>query len=165
METEKSMKIMVTGAGGFVGSRLVAYYGKKYDVWGVTHKDLDLTDEAAVFKTVENYRPDVLLHCAAVSDVAECSKKPELSHAVNVLGTEYLAKACGKTGTKLVMCSSDQVYFRKRGEQESLDAYLEPHWEDCIDAFSSAPFCNRCVAKECLNTCGVMSFSMCACSL
>ena len=112
METEKSMKIMVTGAGGFVGSRLVAYYGKKYDVWGVTHKDLDLTDEAAVFKTVEKYRPDVLLHCAAVSDVAECSKKPELSHAVNVLGTEYLAKACGKTGTKLVMCSSDQVYFR-----------------------------------------------------
>ena len=97
METEKSMKIMVTGAGGFVGSRLVAYYGKKYDVWGVTHKDLDLTDEAAVFKTVEKYRPDVLLHCAAVSDVAECSKKPELSHAVNVLGTEYLAKACGKT--------------------------------------------------------------------
>ena len=109
METEKSMKIMVTGAGGFVGSRLVAYYGKKYDVWGVTHKDLDLTDEAAVFKTVEKYRPDVLLHCAAVSDVAECSKKPELSHAVNVLGTEYLAKACGKTGTKLVMCSSDHV--------------------------------------------------------
>ena len=31
------------------------------------------------------------------------------------------------------MCSSDQVYFRKRGEQESLDAYLEPHWEDCIE--------------------------------
>lgn len=74
METEKSMKIMVTGAGGFVGSRLTAYYGKKYDVWGVTHKDLDLTDEAAVFKTVENYHPDVLIHCAAISDVAECSK-------------------------------------------------------------------------------------------
>ena len=118
---------------GAILASLVAYYGEKYDVWGVTHKDLDLTDEAAVFKTVENYRPDVLLHCAAVSDVAECSKKPELSHAVNVLGTEYLAKACGKTGTKLVMCSSDQVYFRKRGEQESLDAYLEPHWEDCIE--------------------------------
>ena len=109
------MKIMVTGAGGFVGSRLAAYYGKKYDVWGVTHKDLDLTNEAAVFKTVENYHPDVLIHCAAISDVAECSKKPELSHAVNVLGMEYLAKACGKTGTKLVMCSSDQVYFRKQG--------------------------------------------------
>ena len=127
------MKIMVTGAGGFVGSRLAAYYGKKYDVWGVTHKDLDLTNEAAVFKTVENYHPDVLIHCAAISDVAECSKKPELSHAVNVLGMEYLAKACGKTGTKLVMCSSDQVYFRKRGEQESLDAYLEPHREDCSE--------------------------------
>ena len=127
------MKIMVTGAGGFVGSRLVIYYGKKYDVWGVTHKDLNLTDEAAVFRAVETYQPDVLLHCAAISAVAECSKKPELSHAVNVLGTEHLAKACGKTGTKLVMCSSDQVYFRKRGEQESLEAYLEPHREDCSE--------------------------------
>lgn len=130
MEAEKSVKIMITGAGGFVGSRLAAYYGKKYDVWGVTHKDLDLTDEAAVFKTVGNYRPDVLIHCAAISDVAECSKKPELSHAVNVLGMEYIAKACRKTGTKLVMCSSDQVYFRKQGERESLEAYLEPHRED-----------------------------------
>ena len=56
METEKSMKIMVTGAGGFVGSRLTAYYGEKYDVWGVTHKDLDLTDEAAVIFHCFEYR-------------------------------------------------------------------------------------------------------------
>lgn len=127
------MKIMVTGAGGFVGSRLAAYYGKKYDVWGGTHKDLDLTDGAAVLKAVETYQPDVLLHCAAISDVAECNRKPELSHAVNVLGTEHIAKACGKTGTKLVMCSSDQVYFRKQGENEPAETYLEPHREDCSE--------------------------------
>ena len=131
METENGMKIMVTGAGGFVGSRLTAYYGEKYDVWGVTHKDLDLTDGQRYSKQWKNTAR--MYFASLCSDLTwQNGKKPELSHAVNVLGTEYLAKACGKTGTKLVMCSSDQVYFRKRGEQESLEDIRAPR-EDCIE--------------------------------
>lgn len=111
------MKIMITGAGGFVGSRLVSHYANKdeYEVCGVRHADLDFTDEKQVQATVLQFCPDVVVHCGAISDVGTCAKNPELSRAVNVDGTRYLARACARVGARFVFCSSDQVYF---GQQE-----------------------------------------------
>ena len=124
------MRIMLTGAGGFLGSRLFSYYKDKYEVWAPSHKELDFTREENARKAVGDFQPDVLLHCGAISDVGACERDPELSMRVNVEGTRYLARACLMTGTRMVMCSSDQVYFRKMGEKESTEEYLRPHRED-----------------------------------
>lgn len=123
------MRIMLTGAGGFLGSRLFSYYREKYEVWAPSHKELDFTREESARKAVQDFHPDVLLHCGAISDVGACERDPELSMRVNVEGTRYLARASKGTGTRMVMCSSDQVYFRKMGKKESLEEYLRPHSE------------------------------------
>ena len=73
------MKVMITGAGGFLGSRLLSFYRDKYEVWGVGHRELDFTDVSETMKAVKRFCPDVLVHCGAVSDVGTCEKEPERS--------------------------------------------------------------------------------------
>ena len=128
------MKIMITGAGGFLGSRLLSFYGEKYEVRGMTHRELDVTDSAKTLDAVGHFCPDVLIHCSAVSDVGTCEREPERSFAVNVTGSENLAAACAQTGAKLVLCSSDQVYFGNDGAEKrdfhERAAFLRPHRED-----------------------------------
>ena len=81
------MRIMLTGAGGFLGSRLFTYYREKYEVWAPSHKELDFTRKESARKAVQDFHPDVLLHCGAISDVGACERDPELSMRVNVEGT------------------------------------------------------------------------------
>lgn len=127
------MKVMITGAGGFLGSRLLSFYRDKYEVWGVGHRELDFTDVSETMKAVKRFCPDVLVHCGAVSDVGTCEKEPERSFLVNVTGSENLAKVCAETGAKMVLCSSDQVYFGENGADEGdADVFLRPHREDEI---------------------------------
>ncbi|NLL77561.1 MAG: NAD(P)-dependent oxidoreductase [Clostridiales bacterium] len=118
------MRILLTGANGFLASRLCIAL-KKHEVMGLTRGQMDFTDGNEVEKKVREISPDIIIHCGAVSDIGTCEKEPELSHKVNVLGTENIAKACGKFGAKLMFCSSDQVYLGHTGtnphsEEESL---------------------------------------------
>lgn len=126
------MKIMITGAGGFLGSRLLSFYRGKYEVWGTTHKELDFTDGENVREALERFRPDVLIHCGAVSDVGTCEKEPERSFPINVTGSENLAKACAGIGTKMILCSSDQVYFADTKEEDSAEAAGQATAENAV---------------------------------
>lgn len=124
-----AVKLLVTGSGGFLGSRITAYYRGKYEVWAPSHRELDFTDEKQTIKAVAGFSPDVVIHCGAISNVTVCSQNPELSMAVNVRGTQHLARACAQVGARFVMCSSDQVYFRERDAQEREEEFLRPHRE------------------------------------
>lgn len=103
-------KILITGCSGFLGSRLALYFKDKYELLLPTHADLNVSREEAVKAYLEEHRPDVVLHCAALSNTWYCEQHPEESHRVNVQGTVRLAKACKLTGAKFVFMSSDQVY-------------------------------------------------------
>ena len=109
--------IMITGANGFLGARLAQYFAARYEVVTPTHAEMELTNPAQVEAVVRQIRPDVVLHCAAVSDVKACEADPVRSQAINVGGTEAVAAACAKTGAKLIFCSSDQIYFGSDGMQ------------------------------------------------
>lgn len=103
-------KIMITGASGFLGSRLALYYKDKYELILPTHSELNISREEAVQAYMEEHRPDIVLHCAALSNTSYCEQHTEESHRVNVQGTVRLAKACKLIGAKFVFMSSDQVY-------------------------------------------------------
>lgn len=103
-------KILITGSTGFLGSRLAYYLRDRYELLLPTHAELNVSREDAVRAYIEENQPDIVLHCAALSNTWYCEQHPEESHRVNVQGTVRIAKACKLTGAKLVFMSSDQVY-------------------------------------------------------
>lgn len=121
------MKLAVTGAGGFLGARILSYYENKknsgicHEVVGYTRADMDITRREQVLAVLEKDHPDFLIHTAAVSDIGECEKNPEQADRVNVEAVKNLADACGSLQIPMIFCSSDQVYM---GSPER-----EPHRE------------------------------------
>ncbi len=103
-------KILITGSSGFLGSRLAYYYREKYDLLLPTHGELNVRREETVRAYMEEHRPEVVIHCAALSNTWYFEQHPDESHRVNVQGTVRIAKACKLTGAKLIFMSSDQVY-------------------------------------------------------
>lgn len=103
-------KILITGSTGFLGSRLAYYLRDRYELLLPTHAELNVSREEAVRAYMEEHQPDIVLHCAALSNTWYCEQHPEESHRVNVQGTVRIAKACKLMGAKLVFMSSDQVY-------------------------------------------------------
>ena len=103
-------KIMITGAEGFLGGRIAAYYEGRYEIIRVSHRNLDITDERSVAEYLHEEGPDVVFHCAAVSNTGTCEDNPGLSEAVNRNGAVNMAKGCKENGSRLIFMSSDQIY-------------------------------------------------------
>ena len=103
-------KILITGASGFVGSRVAEALQNEYTLITPSHGELDITSEEAVENFIDSNRPDVILHLAALSNTGYCEEHPDESHLVNVVSVENIAKAAARHGIKMVWFSSDQVY-------------------------------------------------------
>lgn len=106
-------RLMVTGASGFLGSRVVRFYEGKYEIFAPVHGQMDITDADSVEAAFTSFRPDLVMHAAAVSDLDVCEKQPEMSWKINVDGSRNVAAAAFRFHAKCLLCSSDQVYFGK----------------------------------------------------
>ena len=103
-------KILVTGAGGFVGARILQQWNGKYALCTASKGFFSTTDEKGVQSMVQQFQPDVILHTAALSDTGYCAQHPEEAYRANVELPVWLAKAARECGAKLLAFSSDQVY-------------------------------------------------------
>lgn len=103
------MKVLVTGAGGQLGVDLLAAFAQD-DVVGLTHADLDVTDEAAVVAAVRDHAPDLVVHSAAFTKVDACESDSDLAWKVNAIGSWWVARACALGDAQMVYISTDYVF-------------------------------------------------------
>ncbi len=105
------MRVLVTGAEGFVGRHLVPRLrGDGHEVFA-TDRDLDVTDAAGVAKRVAELGPDAIVHLAALSSVAASWREPELSFRVNFLGSRSVLRAAASAaGVRVLWIGSADEY-------------------------------------------------------
>lgn len=126
--------VVIAGARGLVGTPTAeAFRRAGYEVRALAHADLDICDETAVARWLEDERPGSLVNCAAYTKVDDCEKNIELSMRVNGAGAGVLARQAARIGAAFVHLSTDYV-FDGRGTRpyreddatapmESLSAY------------------------------------------
>ena len=118
------MTALITGGTGQLGSELRKLLDEKQVAYvSVGSKELDITDGKAVNQLILELNPEVIYHCAAYTavDAAEDEGK-ELNQAVNVVGTENVAKAAEIVGATLVYISTDYVFDgTNQGEYKETD--------------------------------------------
>ncbi len=117
------MKLLITGAKGQLGNELLLQLKegksalgpipatlKDAQVWGIDLEDGDLSNKETVFALLEKYQPDVVINCAAFTQVDRCESERDLAFAANALAPRNLAMACEAIGAKLVHVSTDYVF-------------------------------------------------------
>ncbi|OOF45961.1 dTDP-4-dehydrorhamnose reductase [Rodentibacter trehalosifermentans] len=116
-------KFLITGAKGQVGYCLTQQLQGKHEILAVDRDELDITDQSAVKKTIENFRPDIIINAAAHTAVDKAETEVELSEAINVKGPQYLAEAAKNVGAAILHISTDYVFDgQQKGKYKETDA-------------------------------------------
>ncbi len=103
------MKILITGANGQLGYELNRLLSPDNSVFPFDI-DLDVTERGGVVDRVSSIKPDIVLHCAAMTDVDGCEIDPEKAEAVNDTGTGNVVLACQQVKAAMVYISTDFVF-------------------------------------------------------
>jgi dTDP-4-dehydrorhamnose reductase len=109
------LRIMITGAGGQLGTELSGMLAREHDVLPLTRRELDVTDKGQVFETVRMFAPHAIVHAAAFTGVDCAETDVEGATRVNASGTRYIAEAAEAAGSKLVYISTDYVFDGRAG--------------------------------------------------
>jgi dTDP-4-dehydrorhamnose reductase len=105
------MKILITGANGMVARAAIDYYQSVGDeVLPFTRQELDISDRKQVFAISEETKPDVIINCAAYTNVDGSETNVEQCYAVNATGVENLALAAKRIDCGFITISTDYVF-------------------------------------------------------
>jgi dTDP-4-dehydrorhamnose reductase len=110
------LKVIVTGANGLVGRAVVRHFASEGNrIVGLDHSEFDITDQHYVDTVFDRERPEVVINCAAWTDVDACELDPHRARKVNAYGPEFLALASRRLNALLITISTDYVFD---GEKE-----------------------------------------------
>ena len=110
----RTMRVLITGAGGGLGSDLVRAFDDdgtdRYDVIAATRTELDLEDRDSILGTITSAEPDVIVHAGAWTAVDACESDPDKAFRTNALGTRHVQHAARIVGARLCYVSTCYVF-------------------------------------------------------
>lgn len=106
------MKVLITGAKGQLGLELSKQLrlNEKVEVIETDRNELDITDMNIVNTFISEIKPDVIINCAAHTQVDQCETDVELAYRINAIGPRNIAIVSEKIGAKFVQVSTDYVF-------------------------------------------------------
>jgi dTDP-4-dehydrorhamnose reductase len=143
-------KVLITGSNGMLGKDIVQIFrlADSYDIYGINRNhDSNLSDGKSIVcditnlkelqMTIEEIKPNIIIHCAAIVDVDGCEKKKEYANKINVESTKQLV-AFRPESTKFVYISTDSVFDGQDG------GYIEESVKNPINYYSTT----KSIAEE-----------------
>lgn len=123
------MKVLLTGSNGLLGQAVTSIFSRESDIeliqtsaeeksyldYGYPYKTLDITVKEDVKKIIEFYEPEIIINCAAYTNVDKCETERELSWKINVDGVKNLIIAARRSDSKIIHFSTDYIFDGKNG--------------------------------------------------
>jgi dTDP-4-dehydrorhamnose reductase len=125
-------RIAIVGAGGRLGAMLARVYADDADVFGFNHAQLDLAEAKQLRSTLDPRKFDVLINCAAQTNVDRCETERAEAFAINADAPGVLAEICAAKGARMIHISTDYVFdgnkaapYREEDEPKPISVYGE----------------------------------------
>jgi dTDP-4-dehydrorhamnose reductase len=108
------MKVLITGADGSVGDYLSKYLSSSHAVFPFRKNKLDITNKVQCIEVINNIKPDIVIHCAALSNIDLCERDENSAYTINTIGSLNVAYCCNILDIPIVYISSSNVYDGNR---------------------------------------------------
>ena len=150
------MKIIILGANGFTGRRILKRLAPRHQVMacslhpdilpeeGYQFQTLDILDPAATDALLNDFHPEVIINASALSVVDYCEQHPEEAYALNVSAVKRLADYCQAQGCRLIHLSTDFVF-----DGTQTKAYTETDTPNPVNYYGKTKRWSEEVIKEC----------------
>jgi len=136
------MSCLITGHNGLLGPYVIKSLQGKIDIYTCSRSAgdyrMDLTDESSVARLCKKIKPNLIIHCAAFTDVDEAEQNPSNAYSVNQHATKNIIKNIS-SDSHFIYISTDQVYpdtegLHKEGEENPINVYGKSKWKGALEA-------------------------------
>lgn len=145
-------RVLVTGANGMLANSLCPLLADSghdiiaTDIDNAKMDYLDITDSGAVVSLAKKFRPEVIMHLAAITDMDLCQRDPALAYSVNAEGTKNMAYACKEIGAEMVYISTGAVFDGKKSAP-----YIESDRPNPINIYGKTKLKGELYVREILS--------------
>ena len=143
-------KVLVTGAYGQLGKEVVKVFRTDYAVIATDSETLDITNRIKVKEFILKEKPDVIIHCAAWTNVDAAVRKPKAAMKVNGGGTRNICEAAKAVNASVIYISTNEVFDGKRKTP-----YVEENHPNPINSYAKSKlkgeeYCQKILGDRCV---------------
>jgi dTDP-4-dehydrorhamnose reductase len=146
------MKYLISGAGGQLGREWVRYLNESAEAdeyIALDRSRFDITDRNTVKNVLRNEHPDILINCAAFTNVDGAEKERKKADLVNHIAVRNLAEECAAAGVKMVHYSTDYVFPGKREDEQTYpDGYPEDAQTNPVNVYGKSKLAGEQALKQ-----------------